>query len=343
MTRKNHVFILLCFIVIPLTGYGQLGGQHAFEFLNVPSNTRTAALGGTNITSGMGDLGMVSSNPALLTDTSNNHLTVHWLNYFADISESSLTYARSFENAGTWAFNLSFFNYGEIERFDDLGFVSGTFNASEYTFSLSHSRKFGVFRAGTTVRLAVSDIASFQATALLIDVGGIFQHPEKELTIGMMIRNLGALLSDYTDENASKLPLDIQLGLTYKPEFMPLRFSVTARNLNRTDAVYFDPTGSSLTGQEEAPGFGEEVFRRLVIGTEIILSDHFQLRAGYNHLLRQELKLENVSGGAGFSFGLMFKIKRFEFSYARALYHTAGGSNTLQLTMDLGGIIKKKN
>jgi len=85
------------------------------------------------------------------------------------------------------------------------------------------------------------------------------------------------------------------------------------------------------------------VFRRLIFGTELLLSDNFQLRFGYNHLLRKELKQEATSGGAGFSFGLMLKVKRFEFSYARALYHSAGGSNTIQLTTNLSGIVKKKN
>ena len=75
----------------------------------------------------------------------------------------------------------------------------------------------------------------------------------------------------------------------------------------------------------------------------MIIHENFQLRIGYNHLLRQELKLETASGGAGFSFGFMLKIKKFEFSYGRALYHTAGGSNVLQLNTDLSGWVKKKN
>ena len=59
-------------------------------------------------------------------------------------------------------------------------------------------------------------------------------------------------------------------------------------------------------------------------------------------MLRQELKLEDAAGGAGFSFGFMFKVKRFEFAYSRALYHVAGGSNTFQINMNTGGLIKKE-
>ena len=55
--------------------------------------------------------------------------------------------------------------------------------------------------------------------------------------------------------------------------------------------------------------FGEEIFRRLVFGAELIASNNFQLRFGYNHLLRQELRLATTSGGSGFSFGFVFKVK----------------------------------
>ena len=94
-------------------------------------------------------------------------------------------------------------------------------------------------------------------------------------------------------------------------------------------------------GGSEEPGFGEEVFRRMVFGTELLISPNFQLRLGYNHLLRQELKLENAGGGAGLSFGFMFKVKRFEFAYSRALYHVAGGSNTFQLMINTSELIKR--
>ena len=340
MTARSRLLLLL--VLIPVSLQAQLGGQRAFEYLNIPVSARQAALGGTNITSGWNDPGMVFSNPALLNPDWDKQLVLNRLGYFADIGQTSLVYARELKS-GSWAAGFSYLDYGDIQSFDREGFLNGEFSIAEYAFSLSHTQAFGPFRAGATARLAVSDLASFQASALLFDLGGTFKHPEKDLTVGMLIRNLGVLLSDYTEDNDSQLPLDVQLGVTYKPQFMPFRFSVTARNLNRTDVVFFDPAGNSLIGQNEEPGVSEEIFRRLVFGTELIFSPNFQLRVGYNHLLRQELRLETAGGGAGFSFGFMWKIKRFEFSYARALYHAAGGSNTWQLAIDTDGLIKKKN
>lgn len=331
--------LLVLFLSVPNLALAQLGGQRAFEFLNIPANARLSALGGVNISSGFDDPAMVTSNPAFVNSAWDNRLVVNWLNYFADISEYSVNYSKEFQNLGVWTANLSYMDYGSFERLDEIGFPSGTFSVAEFAFSLSHSRQFGAFSVGSSIKLAVSDIADFDATALMFDFGGTFKHPEKDLTFAMAVKNLGVLLSDYTDESGSQLPLDVQLGITYKPEFMPFRFSLTARNLNRENATYYDPSN----GGNEAPGLADQIFRRVVFGTELIIHDNFQVRLGYNHLIRQELKMETASGGAGFSFGFMMKIKRFEFSYGRALYHTAGGSNVLQLNTDLSGLVKKKN
>ena len=342
-TKRSFRNILFVFMLIPNLVCAQLGGQRAFEFLNIPANARLSALGGVNITTGFDDPAMVTSNPALVNADWNNRLVVNWLDYFTDIGQFSVNYSRDFEKLGIWTGNLSYMDYGSFEQLDEVGFSSGEFNVAEYAFSLSHSRQFGVFSVGSSVKLAVSDIADHNASALMFDFGGTFRHPEKDLTVGMAVKNLGVLLSDYTAESESQLPLDIQLGVTYKPEFMPFRFSLTARNLNRANATYFDPSGNTVNAGNGEPGLGDKIFRRIVIGTEMIIDENFQLRIGYNHLLRQELKLETASGGAGFSFGFMLKIKRFEFSYGRVLYHTAGGSNVLQLNTDLGGWVKKKN
>lgn len=342
--KKRLLLLILSAFAIQLPAKAQLGGSRAFEYLNLPSNARLAALGGVNLTSGRDDPAQAIYNPALLGSEMHNRLVVSRLSYFADIANTSVSYIRNFEHYGTWSLNVGYLNYGDIESFDQDGFLNGSFKVHEYVFSVGNMQRFGPFSVGANLKLASSDLASFQASAVLFDLGGTFKHPEKDLTIGFLVRNLGVLLSDYIDGNNSQLPLDVQLGLSYKPEFMPFRFSLAARNLNRADVVYYDASSNVLLGEDDEPGFSEEIFRRLVFGTEILLSPNFQARLGYNHLIRQELKNQNgANGGAGFSFGFMFRTKRFEFAFSRALYHAAGGSNTFQLNMDLNGLIKKKN
>lgn len=341
--KKRLLLLFLTLYMAPQWGFAQLGGSKAFEFLNLPSNARLAALGGVNLTSGWDDAAQAIYNPAFLGSEMHNWLVVSRLGYFADIANTSVSYVRNFENYGTWSVNVGYLNYGEVQSYDQDGFLNGDFKVHEYVFSVGNSHQFGPFSVGGNLKIATSDLASYQASALMFDLGGTFKHPEKDFTAGFLVRNLGFLMSDYLDGNNSQLPLDVQLGLSYKPQFMPFRFSLAARNLSRSDVVYYDASSNTLLGEDEEPGFSEEVFRRLVFGAELLLSPNFQARFGYNHLIRQELKNQNgTNGGSGFSFGFMFRSKRFEFAFSRALYHAAGGSNTFQINLDLNGLIKKK-
>jgi hypothetical protein len=143
------------------------------------------------------------------------------------------------------------------------------------------------------------------------------------------------------------MPFDVQVGASFKPEHMPLRLSVTAHHLHKFDIVYLDPTQKGvidLEGNEIKPKktFADKLGRHFVVGGEFILSKNFHLRMGYNYLRRKELRLQTKSGGAGFSFGFMMRVKSFEIGYSKAYYHVAGGSNYLTVTTNFGRLLKKK-
>lgn len=340
---KFRVALFFVSLIVFQTMQAQIGGERAFEFLNIPNNARLAALGGVNLTSGWDDPAQALHNPSLISDDFHNRLVISRLSYFADIANTSVGYFRTIPSYGTWSFNISYLGYGDVESYDENGALNGTFNVNEYVVSIGNSQKFGPFSVGGNLKFASSDLTLYSASAILADLSAAFKHPEKDLTAGFLVRNLGFLTKDYLDDRNSKLPLDVQLGLTYKPEFMPFRFSLTARNLNRSDVVYYDAANNTLLGGDDESGFSQALFQRLVFGSELLLSQNFQVRLGYNHQIRQDLKNQNgVNGGAGFSFGFMFRTKRFEFAFSRALYHAAGGSNTFQVNIDLNGLIKKK-
>jgi len=182
----------------------------------------------------------------------------------------------------------------------------------------------------------------------LFDLGGTFTHPEKNITIGLAIKNAGIILSNFSPSSESTTPFDIQMGISFKPEHMPTRFTITTHHLHQFDISFFDPESNvqlDASGNEveaDEPGLGDKIMRHFIVGTEFIFSDNFQLRAGYNVLRRKELRLENVSGGAGFSIGAMIRVKKIEFAFTRAFYHTAGGITSLGISSNLKSIIRSK-
>ena len=335
---KGSLFAIL---ILPCVVYAQIGGQRSFELLNIPANTRLMGLGGVNVSLADQDINLLFSNPSLVGDTLAGCLSVSYLDYFANTGMTSVAYAHNFKQYGTWFFGFSHFNLGNIEGFDELGEEIGSFSSGETVFLIGHSHQVGPFRLGGNLKVLLSQIAGFNASAMAVDLGGVFIHPTRDLNVGIVLKNIGFVLGEYSETSASRLPFDLQVGASFKPMYMPIRFSLTAYNLHEGDIAFFDPN-NNLPNEEE-PGIADKVLRHLVFGAELLIGKNLNVRFGYNHLIRRELRLEQTSGGAGFSFGLMFRVKSFEFSYSRGGYHAAGAANSFTLTTNTNALWKRKN
>jgi hypothetical protein len=184
-----------------------------------------------------------------------------------------------------------------------------------------------------SVKYAGAFIAGYSASALLFDLGGMFIHPEQDFKIGIAINNVGFGLKEYTNDSDFAMPLDVQIGSSFKPEHMPLRFSLTLHNLNKYKIL--------KEGEGENVAVGKQLFSHVVVGAEIIINKNLNLRAGYNYLRRQELKDEKA-GAAGLSLGAMIRIKGFEVAYGRGFFNKAGAQNCFTLIADLNSFLKNK-
>lgn len=338
--RKSVVFCLtLLGLQFCNSAWAQIGGQKSLDFLNLPTNARTAGLGGIIVSATESDGNLFISNPALLDSSMTQHASLNYLSYFADINYGIVTYVKQWPKYGTWGVGFQYLNYGKFDSYDPSGVFLGEFRSSDFALTVGHSHSVGPFTLGANLKWVGSQLSSYQAHGLLFDLGGIYSHPNKELNVGLVFKNFGFLITDYTETSATEVPFDVQLGLTFKPEFMPFRFSLTAYNLAANGNGFLDPAGDGLLPIKPAQGL-DKIFRRLAFGTEVLMSKNVNLRVGYNHLIRQELRLQQASGGAGFSFGFIIKVKAFEMAYSRALYHVAGGTNYITLTSDLSKFIK---
>ena len=218
---------------------------------------------------------------------------------------------------------------------------------NDYVLSVTHSSTIEHFTLGATAKLAVSSMAGYKSVATLADLGGVFKHPEKELYVGLAFKNIGYHLKPFDGGEREPLPFDVQLGITFKPEHMPFRFSATAHHLYQFDIVYLDPNKKGMLDEngEEIKAkkmLADKIARHFVVGGELLLSKNFNLRMGYNHLRRRELRIDNRSGGAGLSLGAMVRVRSFAFDYTRAFYHVAGASNYFTVTTDMGSLLKKE-
>jgi hypothetical protein len=341
--------VLVLSLFCGFSGFAQIGGKDAFQFLQLPASPHVAGIGAENVSVRDRSVGTVWQNPALLSDTMDRDLLLMVHPYYAGVFHSHLQYATRIKDSGLWSFGLAYFNYGKMDQTLANGTVVGTFNPNEFALSASKSHTIGLFSMGGTLKFAASQITSgYSAAALLVDAGGSFKHPRQDWTVGLVVKNIGFPIKNYYEDENITTPFDVQLGTTFKPAHLPLRVSVTAQKLYQFDISYNDPAlnkqvtfdGSSEIKEESVLSKG---FRHMVIGTEVLLGKNFHVRAGYNALIRRDLRLQTKAGMAGISWGFMMRVKRFEFSFTRAYYHVVGGTSYIGLVVNTSDLFARKN
>lgn len=322
---------------------GQIGGSNNFTFLNIPSNPTISALGGMNISKSQKDPNAFVQNPALLDTAENNLLGINFLPYLGGVRYTSVAFVKIIKKQ-PFGLAIQHIDYGDFLQTDAIGNILGKFSASDNAITLSYARRQGNITFGGNLKFVNSVIESYSASAILLDFGGIFNHPIQDLTFGIAVKNIGMRLKSFTPSNNSDFPLDVQIGITFKPKYMPVRFSITAHHLYKYDIAYLDKTiiKKDLSGNiiENKISVIDNLGRHFITGAELLLSKNFNILLGYNHLRNRELSQINVNGFSGFSVGFLFKTKFIDLSYSYSGYNTAGNLNSFGLVCDLGKIIK---
>lgn len=339
-----HRLLLFLFLLVNLIATGQaqpLGGQRVFAFLDLPTHARVAALGGQVATATRPDAPYFLNNPALADSMARNQLAINLMPYLAAAKYYTLHYGLPVKSRGAWAVGLQYLSYGQFTLTDPVGNTLGTFTANDYALSLTHARTEGNFTLGATVKAVGSAIETYSAFGLLADFGGIWRHPNGNLTFGLVAKNAGVLLKNYGPAEA-ELPFDLQAGITLKPRYAPVRVTLTAHHLHRFDIAYNDPNLNvryDLNGNPipQTVSVAEKIARHLSVGAELFISRNVHLLVGYNHQKRQEGKL--TTGGAGISFGASVQARGFQLTYGRFTGVPTAGTSQLSLRVDLDRLL----
>ncbi|NJL12353.1 MAG: type IX secretion system protein PorQ [Microscillaceae bacterium] len=324
----------------------QVGGRQTFEFLRVPTDAGAAGWGGANVSTGQSDANAFWRNPALMSDSAFGQGTFSYIPWHADIHNFTLAYVSPFRKKNALGLGLYLLNYGKIPETDATGQLLGTFQASDFAFNVAYSFAQAPFRFGANFKFLGSQLAGFNAYALALDLGATFQHPRQDFTLGLVIKNAGFALRRHTSDASAPLPFDVQIGTSFKPLFMPLRFSATLHHLYRWDIVYLDPNRQTQLDPNGNPVPDEKTFfdklaRHFVLSAELLLSKAFQINVGYNHLINREMRIEGLGGLRGLSFGFDLRTRLFALGFARGTYHLGEGRNFFTLRINTRALHKQ--
>src|SRR5688572_28596023 len=352
--KESSALLLLLFTFFQ-TSFSQRGGERVFEFIHLPTSARATALGGSQIAAWTDDYGLAGGNPALLSqDMSGQFLFQHNF-HFAGIDNGYAGYAKHFAKLNsTLHGGVHYLSYGNFTAADDRGNVTGEFKANEISLQAGISRRLNErMQAGLLLRYVQSSFESYQSSGLVADAGITYQSENGLNHYAFVLRGIGTQFSTYyPDDEKGRMPVDVQIGLSKRLEYVPFRLSVLLHDLNRWDLRYESPldeeTGLGFGEEPREPGFfGQQVdnvFRHIVFGGEFIIGkkENLMLRIGYHHQRRKELSVVGLRSLAGFSAGAGVRLKSFILDYGFAIYHQAGSTKHLGLRIHIDQLMRKK-
>ncbi|OMP30901.1 type IX secretion system protein PorQ [Mangrovimonas sp. DI 80] len=323
------------------TIYSQLGGESTYQFLNLVSSPRQAALGGKVITNYDYDVTGAIYNPATINDEMDNQLALNYTSYLGGISYGTGAYAYTWDRrVQTFHMGVTYINYGDFDGYDENGVSTGSFSGNEAAISFGYARQIGYsdFYFGANVKFITSKLEQYNSIGAALDLGVIYIDEDLGFHAALTLRNAGTQFKTYAGQNES-LPLEVNLGLSQQLENVPLRWHLTFENLQEWPIGVSNPARATtdLEGNQtqEKVGFFNQVLRHTIVAAELFPDRGFNLRLGYNFRRSEELRIEDQRNFSGLSFGVGLKLNKLRFSYTHARYTSASNTNFLGLQIDL--------
>jgi hypothetical protein len=346
MYRTKWTLLLLAGMLWHTSEAQVAGGQFAMAYLRLSTAPHISALGGINVANPETDISFAMQNPALMRPGLHNQIGLNYNSYYSDIKIMNLNYGYHAPKINTsFALGIQYLNYGSFTQTDNIGNEFGTFKAVDYAITLAASRSYlDNWRYGVSLKWAHSSLFDKSASALLADVGVVYNDTASLWTVGVVARNMGFMVKSYEGGRGNEpLPFDLQLGISKRFAHLPLRLMATVHHLYEWDIRYNNPDdvdrstlfGSTDTTTDSKSYFTDKLFRHFIFAAELTLGKRVTIEAGYNHLRRAELAIKDKTGLAGFSFGLGIYLNKFQVHYARSYYHIAGAYNEFGLNMSL--------
>lgn len=311
---KRQLFSAIAAVLLLQHCFSQDTGTYAF--LRNDVSARAAALNGSFV-SMTSDPNVIFYNPASLTTITTPAVSLGYFKHLLDVNAGSLSFAQQVQGIGNIGVGINYIDYGSFTETDESMNTLGTFGASELALVAGYATMLDdQTSVGGNIKFIHSSIADYRSAAIAVDLGVLYQIPSENITIGGSILSLGRQISEYGSTRES-LPLDVVIGVTKRPEHLPVLLNLNFHKLNEQRDKVFDRLTS------------------FTFGAEFLMSESVRLRFGYNNEQHRDLKLGTSAGLAGFSLGGGFIFNEYLIDYAFNSYGKIGGLHRISLGMNL--------
>ncbi len=336
----QKILLFLFLFSFCTVSYGQIGGKYVYQFLNLVTSPRQAALGGKTITIYDDDVNQSNYNPATINPDMDNHLALNYGSYYGEVAYGTASYAYTYDrHLQTFQAGINYINYGNFQGYDENGQSTSSFTGSETALSFGYSYNVPdtSLHLGINGKLISSSLETYYSFGGAIDLGALFIDERNDVNWALVIRNIGTQFTTYSGTN-EKLPLTIMAGVSQQLENVPIRWHLTLDNLQQWNIAVSNSNRaiSSLDGttNPEKISAMKNALEHLIIGVELFPQKIVNLRIGYNFRRAEELRIIDQRNFSGMSVGFGIKMNKLKFNYSYSRYTLAGNTSLFGLTVN---------
>lgn len=328
-------------LMISAFGMKGEGTTSGYTFLDIPTSAHVYALGGNNLCIIDEDISLTDQNPALIGPEIQSQIGLNYMLYMQSGNFAGARFGMGAGDHSAWAVGLRYMNYGKFDGYDEFGTSTGEFTPSDLIVEATYSRDItDRWRGGVNLKMAYSHYERHEAFALAADLGVNYYDPEKDLSLSLVLRNMGGQVKKF-DKRYVRVPFDVQIGYMQSLGNSPIQLSITANNLVRWKIPFmsYKSDGSTATFKT-SNGFFTNFFRHLIFGLQYQPSDKFYIALAYNYKTASDMTSFNKTFLSGISLGAGFKVKDFSANVAYAMPHKSGSTVVLNLSYTIASLMK---
>jgi hypothetical protein len=306
----------ILFLVVAIACILHPQDRGTYSFLRNEVGARAAGLNGSFV-SMTNDPNILFYNPGALTTISGSRGSAGFLKQLLDVNGGYLSYARPVEGVGTVAAGIIYMDYGTFTQTDESMNTLGTFGARDLALVVGFGHSIDELTSvGVNLKLIYSSIADFHSAGVALDAGVLYQIPSENITLGASVLTLGKQINAYGGTK-EPLPLDVKIGITKRPQHLPVLLNFDFHRLTDTQNKLLDHLSA------------------FSFGAEFLMSESVRLRLGYNNQQRKELKLGTSAGLAGMSLGGGLLLGEYIVDYAFNSYGKIGSLHRISVGISL--------
>jgi hypothetical protein len=301
----------------------QLG---AYSFLRNDASARAAALGGAFVAI-HDDPTAVFYNPAAIASAEDNQVSATFFKHVLDINSGFAVFNTSLQTLGvasnspfaqgSVALSANYVNYGQFQRADRNGTVSGTFGGGDLALAATYANQLDSnWFYGVSLKYINSRLEGLSTGALAVDAGMLYRIPKANVNIGVSVLHAGTQVATVNGV-AERLPIDVRIGVNHRLRGLPLLINASLSRLADSTANITDR------------------FLNFQIGGEFYFGTAVRVRIGYDNQRRRELAADAQPRFSGFSAGAGVVLPNIGVDYALSAVGMPGIVHRISLNMKL--------